>query len=173
MDHDQVVKCLLAERSKVLGFIRTILGGWEDAEDIFQDASLLAIAKSQEIVDEGHLLAWLRISCRNLARNIKRSHSRCALSLSDEVLDLLEIHWARRDNQPSNAALALSECLEKLPSKSLEMVQLRYLEGLKVEEVAKRLKKPAASLYVTFSRISAALAECVERHLRAAGGDHG
>src|SRR5262245_55065474 len=138
MDHDQIVKCLLAERAKVLGFIRAILGGWEDAEDIFQEASLLAIAKSQEIADETHLMAWLRISCRNLARNLRRTNARSALSLSEEVLDLLEAHWSQQTEGSADAAQALNECLEKLPPKSFEMVRLRYLEGFKIHQIAER-----------------------------------
>jgi RNA polymerase sigma-70 factor (ECF subfamily) len=166
LHQDQIVKCLLSERSRVLGFVRAILGGSEGTEDVFQDASLLAISKAEEIVDEAHLMAWLRVVCRNLARNVKRANSRSAIALSDEVLALLESHWSQRDGRSSDAARALSECLEKLPAKSSELVRLRYLDGLKVQEVAERVGRPAASLYVVFGRISAALANCIDRELR-------
>ena len=57
MDQEQLVRCLLYSGGlKVLGFTQAIMGRWEGVEDVFQEACLLALAKSQEINDEPHLM---------------------------------------------------------------------------------------------------------------------
>jgi RNA polymerase sigma-70 factor, ECF subfamily len=166
MDHESVVRCLLSERAKILGFTRAVLGGHDGAEDVFQDACLLALSKHAEIKDEQHLLGWLRVTARNLARDYIRARGRGGLVLNEKALDLLESHWREQDQKPARALDALEECVAQLPAKSRDLVQWRYIAGKTVDEIAAALHRPLNSVYVSFSRIHAALADCVQEHLR-------
>jgi RNA polymerase sigma factor (sigma-70 family) len=168
MEHDQLVRCLLAERAKVLGFTQAVMGRREGVEDVFQDACLLAIAKATEIKDETHLMAWIRLTCRNLCREVLRGKGPPVVALDDHVLSLLEDHWGRQEQKSSDIAQALRNCLGHLAEKSRDLIRRRYVDGMTVDEIARQVERPVKSVYVTFSRINAALADCIDRQLRVA-----
>jgi len=67
IDHDTLLRTLLAERAKVLAYIRTLVRRRETAEDVFQDVCVLALEKRDQIVDPNHLTAWLRTGSRPAA----------------------------------------------------------------------------------------------------------
>ena len=168
---EPLIRCVLAERVKVLAYIRSIVRRHDLAEDVFQDLCVLVIQKRHEIVDERHLAGWLRTSARQLAMNAARKRANQSLLLGDAVHDLMEPHWRRLDAGPSSAAAeALEVCVEALSPKARQLVNNRYVEGLKFEEIARRLGRPVSSLYVTVSRIHKKLAECVLRRLSLTGG---
>lgn len=122
MEQEPLVRALMTERAKVIGFIMVLIGGQDGAEDIFQDVCVLAFARRADIRDEAHLKAWLRLASRNLARNWLRKRNRHELPLGD---------------------------------------------------IAAALGRPLGSLYVTFCRLHAALADCVRQRLDAGEAAHG
>lgn len=166
MNTTDVVRVLLSERTKLLGFIQCILGRRDGVEDVFQDACLLATAKADTIDDEVHLRAWLRRACRHLCRATLRKERQSGFPLGDHVLDLLEEQWSRQVSDHSSDVFdALMLCVGELASKSQELVRQRYVIGLSVQEIAERLRRTPSSLYVSFSRIHATLADCVWRRM--------
>lgn len=174
MDQEPLVKELMAERAKVIGFIMVLIGGQNGAEDIFQDVCVLALEKRSAIRDEAHLKAWLRLSSRNLARNWLRKRNRRELPLGDDILDLIEQHWQRRDGERSSAVLdALDLCLAGLSAKGRDLIERRYIRRTPLADIAAALGRPLGSLYVTFCRLHAALADCVRQRLSAGGAAHG
>jgi RNA polymerase sigma-70 factor (ECF subfamily) len=173
MDVDEpLIRRVLAERVKLLAYIRSIVRRHDLAEDVFQDLCVLVVQKRHEIRDEGHLAGWLRTSARQLAMNAARKRCNQNLLLGDSIHDLMEPHWRRLDASSSSAAEALEVCVEALPSKSRQLVQIRYVEGLGFEDIARRLSRPVSSLYVSLSRIHKKLAECVQRRLSLAERGH-
>ncbi len=106
----------------------------------------------------------------NILRNRQERH----LALSDDLLELLETDWAQHDAEDSaTSAEALHNCMQQLASHSRTLIDKRYVEGLSYSKLAEELKRPVESLYVTFSRIHAVLADCIARQIAAQGGSHG
>jgi RNA polymerase sigma-70 factor (ECF subfamily) len=163
-----IMKTLLAERAKVLAYIFSMVRQRDLAEDIFQDVCVLALQKREEIRDSDHLLAWMRVTARLQAFNALRKYRRERLPLSDAVLDLLDAHWRTYDDVSNSGMLeALQSCLQTLTDKARQLLQDRYAEGLAMDEIARRLNRPVASVYVTLSRAHQALSDCVFRRLAA------
>ncbi len=163
MDREQVVRCLLAERSKILGFINVVLGDWDGVEDVFQDACVLALAKSASINDEAHLQAWLRITCRNLVREAIRIRNRVTLLDDPDVMQCLERFWREQDERAGGEVFDhLSNCVEQLSPRAREMIRQRYTTGMSIVEIAEHYQRPLNTIYVGFSRIYAALADCID-----------
>jgi DNA-directed RNA polymerase specialized sigma24 family protein len=89
------------------------------------------------------------------------------LSLNDELLELMESNWAQHETDNRTKMLeALGHCLELLPPSGRQLIQRRYVDQVRYETLASDLKRPVTSLYVTFSRIYAALADCIFNRLR-------
>lgn len=171
MDSETVVRLLVAERAKALAFISSIVRRDELAEDVFQDVCVLALQKCESIKDELHFMKWLRTTGRQRSLQVLASRQARQLSLSDELLDLMELNWNAHDATDRTAALeALNYCMDLLPPRARDLVHKRYTHQVAYASLAAELKRPINSLYVTFSRIHAALADCVFKRL---DGHHG
>lgn len=165
---DQLIRLLIAERARVLAYIRSIVRREDLAEDVYQEVSIRAVNKRDEIEDELHFRKWVRVAARFEALNAVRKVRVRELILEDRVLDELEHHWDRHAGGPDDdarAADALDACLSALSPAARDLVRERYEAGRSVGELAQRLKRPVESLYVTISRIHRALADCVSRRL--------
>jgi RNA polymerase sigma-70 factor, ECF subfamily len=167
VDSEVVVRVLFAERAKLLSYIGSIVRRPDLAEDVFQDVCILALRKVASIPDEAHLVKWARSTARLRALQVLAKRQERQLSLSDEVLDRLEMIWSQHaGDDDSDASDAVRHCLELLSPTARNLIQKRYVEGMEYPTLAGVLGRPVASLYVSFSRIHAALADCVNNRLR-------
>src|SRR5687767_1087752 len=106
MDSDGVVRTLIRERAKLLGYAWAIVRDHHLADDVFQDVTVLAIQRASEIRDADHLLRWLRRAARFKAlealRAAARNPARRIVPLDDDVLEMLEADWADADSLATN-----------------------------------------------------------------------
>lgn len=168
---DQLIRLLIADRSKVLAYIRSIVRSEHLAEDVFQDVSMLAIRKQDEIADEMHFMKWVRKASRFEALNVLRRTRSREMSLDDQMLDDLESHWQHYDDESgTRVSEALDKCLAALPPGAQRIIRERYESGRSVTELAKLMGRRLDSLYVAISRIYRALSDCLLRRL---GPQHG
>jgi RNA polymerase sigma factor (sigma-70 family) len=166
IDSEVVVRVLFAERAKWLSYIGSIVRRADMAEDVFQDVCILALKKADSIPDEAHLVNWTRTTARLRALQVLAKRQERQLSLSDEVLDRLEELWSQHAQEDDDGyADAVRHCLDLLSPVARNLVQMRYVEGMEYAKLAESLHRPAASLYVAFSRIHAALADCVSKRI--------
>jgi RNA polymerase sigma-70 factor (ECF subfamily) len=168
---DQLVRLLIAERGKVLAYIRSIVRGEHLAEDVFQDVSILAIRKQDEIQDDVHFMKWIRTAARLEALNAVRRAKVRELTLDDGVLDALEAQWSRHDDdRDAQVSAALNECISALSPAAQRIIRERYESGRSVTELAKLMNRQIDSLYVAISRIYRTLSDCVARRISGDGG---
>ena len=171
IDQDTLVRALLSERIKLLGYIQSLVRRPGLAADIFQDVCVLALQKREQIHDEAHLLNWMRTAARLQTLNIIRKRQEQNLSLDQDVMDLMESSWKRHD-APKNSALAdaLRGCMALLSAKQRTLVDKRFIQDYKLERLAEETNRSMNSLYVTFSRIYSALGKCISQKLAVVEG---
>jgi RNA polymerase sigma-70 factor (ECF subfamily) len=170
---DQVVQLLLRHRGKLLGAIRAMVADEHLAEDIFQEVSVAAVNKCDEIYDVEHFGPWVRSAARLQALMALRNRNRLPRVLSDEMLDLLECHWAKFDRESDvDMSEALSQCLDRLSPYARKLIDARYVQGKKGNNLAMALKRSMNTVYVALSRVHETLRDCMKRRLAADGGRH-
>lgn len=171
---EQLVRLLIAERGKVLAYIRSIVRREDLAEDVFQEVSLRAIQKQQEINDEAHFLKWVRVASRLEAMNALRRLPSRGLALEDDVLEQLEATWDRYERTPdARLSAALDACLGRLSPAAQRIIRERYESGRSVGDLAKAMGRQVESLYVAISRIHRSLADCMGRRAARTEVRHG
>src|SRR6187200_2651152 len=149
MKPDVLVRVLIRDRAKLLGYIWAILRDHHLADDVFQDVTVLAIERAADFNDEGHLLLWSRKTARFKALEVLRSKPYRTMSLSEEVLDMLAQNWERADAMNTqDEAEHLKACVEQLTPRSKEILHLRYTEGLTGVQVAEAINVQVGSVYV-------------------------
>jgi len=158
------MQALLAERGLLLAYINVMLRDLHGAEDILQEALLLAM--KHPFTDADHARAWIRVTARNLALAEGRRRGRGAV-LSQEMLDQLEPLW--RDEAGSHVhgerIAALRACCDLLPEPARRLIDLRFRDQLDGVGIAARIGRPLNTVYVGLSRIYRRLADCIQRRL--------
>jgi len=162
MDSNQVVRALIRDRAKLLGYAWAILRDHHAADDVFQEVTVLAMERPGEIADEAHLARWARKAARLKCLEVLRRRSKRSLPLDGDVLDLLEAEW----EDPASGEERvdhLRECVDKLSPRAREVLGMRYSLGLSGARVAELLQIKVESVYVALARIHKALGDCISR----------
>ena len=168
---EDIVETLHHHRSALIGYAWVVVGDAQLADDVFQDVSLAAIGKADEIIDTERIVPWLRQAIRLRGLEVRRNRGRHAAFLSPEVLDLFEhvdSEMARANE--SDRMASLRQCMEGMPKHSRDLLSLRYERDMKPGEIAKKVGKSDQAVYKAIKRIHVALAECVKERLRSIGG---
>ncbi|MEI6211580.1 MAG: sigma-70 family RNA polymerase sigma factor [bacterium] len=138
------------------------------AEDIAQDVYLYAWRNMDKYETGTNFLAWLKKVAH--FRILNRAKSSAAQAQRERrYFDEFLFDIAAQTDLPLDAVdpldsrmVILRKCLQKLPAKSLELIQQRYEKNLDAERLAKLLNKSAATIRVTLLRIREQLRRCVK-----------
>jgi RNA polymerase sigma-70 factor (ECF subfamily) len=112
-------------------------------------------------------IRWLKGIARNLCLNYFRKNKRKAEQHLEAVAVLLERLSCPIDDvrEPE----VLDGCLEKLPSRSRELIALRYEAGMESAAIGKRLGLSPEAVRITLLRIRNVLRDCLGRRIAQEG----
>jgi RNA polymerase sigma-70 factor (ECF subfamily) len=174
MDSQHLVRELIQERTKLLGFIWAIVRDRHLAEDVFQDVTVLAMERAAEIRDQQHLLLLARQAARYKALELMRKNAHHRLALDNDVLEMVEAEWVRLDSFSSSDEVDhLRACMGQLTPYARQILHLRYNAGLTGIQVAGVVNVKATSVYMALTRIHQTLADCIRRRRRQGDSVHG
>ncbi|MBI1368518.1 MAG: sigma-70 family RNA polymerase sigma factor [Planctomycetes bacterium] len=167
VDHDMIVKVLVAQRGKLLAYILSLVQDLHVAEELYQTVLMRALKDSGSVDGPDHLMNWARVVARNIAVDHLRSTGRRAVLLDPDVLNLLESTWRTKDDDADvERTEALRDCLDALSPQARQLIELRYAQDMSMSDVAARIDRPLNSVYVSMSRIYRRLSECIEGKLQ-------
>lgn len=167
---DVIVRVLMQQRAELIGYAWLVVADPDVAEDVFQEVSVAAIRKADEINDEDHLAGWLYQAIRLQGLKARRDRSRRAQLLSSDVLEVLA---DAREEQASESAkqVALRECVNRLQGVTRDILEMRYGQNLKPAAIASTTGKNVQTIYKTITRAHGALRDCVNKRIAKDGGD--
>lgn len=167
---EHIVETLNQHRAAMVGYAWVVVGDAQLADDIYQDVSLAAIKKHDQIVDDAHLMPWLRTAIRLRGFEVRRSRSAQSHLLSPEVLDLFESTRTDLSQVKEGDRMAsLRRCIEALPDHARQLLNMRYVEDLKPQQIAERTGKSDQAVYKAIKRMHLLLSGCIKERLRALG----
>lgn len=169
MDSNVIVRALIRDRARLLGYIWAIVRDTHLTDDLFQDVTVLALERASEINDETHLALWARRAARFKALEALRKWRRPTVPLDADVMELLEAEWGDDPGATGEDVEHLRACMAKLSPHARTILGLRYVEEVSGARVAEVMQVKVESVYVALARIHRALGECIRRR-RAAGG---
>jgi len=158
-------------QDRLYSFALRLTGRPEDAEDVAQDAFVRAYRALQgygaDRVRALALKAWLYRITLNVARNRFRGKKRVFVPLEDwdAADDPSDRPDARVEARRARADIAT--LVAGLPERYRSAIVLRYVEGLRVEEVAAILKQPLGTTKSNLHRAVNALREAISDSRRA------
>lgn len=168
--HDQFVQRFIRSQDRIYAYVATLLPNRADAEEVFQQTSLVLWKKWQHFDPARDFVAWACGIAHHEVRNFLRKHKhRGRVYLSEDVLaevaqTRLELHdvlEARRH--------ALRRCLDGLGQARRELLERCYAGTDSIKTIAAELGQRPNALYMTLKRLRRALFDCVNRALAAEG----
>lgn len=144
-------------QDRLFGFALRLTGRREDAEEVAQDAFVRAYRALKSYPPERRrdmaLKAWLYRIALNVVRNRVRRKRPPTVSLDDEAGQSVAARHAHDDpaGRPDarfelkRQRADIASLVAELPERYRAPLILRYVEGLKLEEVAVILKQPVGT----------------------------
>lgn len=161
MRHDLFVRLLSGHSSRIFGFILSLVFNRNDADDIFQETSVVLWRRFDEFEEDTNFQAWAcRIAYLHVM-NFRRKHKKSRL-LSDRALEMIAEDALANADYAEQQEEALAQCLGKLDRKDRELIEQRYYRRLASKEIAETQSKSIHSIYRSLVRIHAILLRCVK-----------
>lgn len=160
----EFAECLHQHQAQLFGYIHSLLRNLSDADDLFQQTTLILWRKFGEYDRQRSFLSWACGVARFEIANFLRSRSRQQLYFTDEIsLLLIEAQEALKQDEIDSRREALAKCTAKLRATDRKLLEDCYGESAGVAAVAARQGRSPQSVHNSLRRIRRALFECIRR----------
>jgi RNA polymerase sigma-70 factor (ECF subfamily) len=168
--HEQFVEQYVRCQDRIYAYVATQLPNRADAEEVFQQTSLVLWKKWQQFDLGRDFVAWACGMAHHEVRNFLRKHkARGRVYLSEDALEA--VAQARLEAQDALEARrqALRHCLDRLEPGRRALLERCYAGPDSIKTIAEGRGQPPNVLYMTLKRLRRLLFDCVSRTLRAEG----
>jgi RNA polymerase sigma-70 factor, ECF subfamily len=168
--HDQFVERFVRSQDRIYAYVAMLLPNRADAEEVFQQTSLVLWKKWQQFDLNRDFVAWACGMAHHEVRNfLRKQKDRGRVYLSEEVL--AHVAQVRLDSHDVLEARrhALLYCLDRLGQGKRELLERCYAGKDSIKTIAENLGQRPNVLYMTLKRLRRALFDCINRTLAAEG----
>jgi RNA polymerase sigma-70 factor (ECF subfamily) len=164
LDREEFARLFSRHARRIYGLIMTLVFNHQDAEEVFQNSSVVMWNKFGEFQPGSNFFAWSsRIAYFEVLNHMKRQ--RRSRTLSDEALESLANEAVALSDQTSARQAALEDCLSRLAANDRQLLQERYYQQRPPKQIASLQSRSVDSVYRALNRIHNVLLNCVERSL--------
>lgn len=164
---DGFIRLLLRHEPAVRAFLRPLLRGEGEVDEVLQRASVVAWEKFPTLRDPGAFASWLCVIARFEALRFRRDAARRPGRLGDAVLALLADEGLEELDDRERELAALDRCLKTLPDATRRAVLAAHRGGETVRATALALGASVEAMYKRVHRARLTLLRCVEAQLAA------
>jgi RNA polymerase sigma-70 factor (ECF subfamily) len=158
------MELLVAHQDQLFGFIFALVQNLDDAQDVFQQTSVVMWRKF-DTFQGGSFLAWACRIAQLEAQTFLRGQRRSRLRFNEAIIQNLTDKAASDDERAHDRLAALRQCLGKLPQAHRQLIESCYAKGASIKEISAGLGRSSQSLCNTLRRIRRLLFDCVNRTL--------
>ncbi len=166
--HDTFLREFMPVREELLAFTFSLLPSHAEAEDAFQEASLLLWKEFATFQSNTNFRAWARriIYYKVLS---SRARNRKEVIWDPEVFAALDRGFEETISPFARMKDALTACLGKLSKSARYLVSLKYEQGRSIQEMARNLDRSTDGTKSMLYKIRRNLAKCVQNSLQMEG----
>jgi RNA polymerase sigma-70 factor (ECF subfamily) len=165
-DEHDFGRLFVQHQMRIYGYIRSLVVGRDDAEDLLQETASILWRKFDEFQPGSDFCAWALSVARYQVLYFRQRQRRNILQFSERFIEAVATDSASESARLADLQSYLDECMARLPVSDRDLFTLCYQSEATTKSVAERLGRPASTVYNAINRIRRALAECVERAMR-------
>ncbi|WP_261342228.1 sigma-70 family RNA polymerase sigma factor [Aeoliella mucimassa] len=154
-------------RNRVFCFIYSMLHNIADAEDVYQQSTIVMWNKFDEFEEGTNFVNWALAIAHNKIKQFQRQSGRQRVFFDDSVMQLMAETYATLDikQPPSERMEGLLHCLSKLADKQRRVLRLRYSDSVSIRDLAKQERKSEAAMVMVLARLRKSLQSCISSML--------
>lgn len=156
----------ISNQDMLYGYIVSILPNWADADEVFQETSLILWEKRETFDSTRSFIAWSYGIARNVALNFIRKNRNPRPTLTPELFSKIEEVRLRVGDALQQQANALQHCLDLLSEKQRAFVMNCYSTEVPMAQLAGRIGLSENAIYLRLSRLRRLLLDCIRRAMR-------
>ena len=164
-DRERFVAELTRHHDELLGFVYSLVGNWQDAQDVLQQTSMVLWRKYDQFDPSTNFMDWATRVAFYEAKNFIRQIARDRHYFSDELLQTIAEERAKDVAHCDSRAAALRLCLNKLRAEDRDLLSQVYDRRKAVGDIATAIGVAIQSVYNRLYRLRKRLAECVHQTL--------
>jgi RNA polymerase sigma-70 factor, ECF subfamily len=164
----EFAELLRDNQSRLYGYIHALVRDLDDADDLFQQTTIILWNKFGEYDRSRSFLSWACGVARFEVSNFLRTRGRQKLYFTDDLnLLLIEAYDRVPKDEMEERRDALGQCVAKLRDRDRELLRECYGHPAGIGTAAGKRGRSSQSVYNSLRRIRRALHECIERALAA------
>lgn len=171
MDESKQIKILLrqfyAEQDRIRGYVFASTRNYHATEEILQSIAIVVAQKATTYDTAQPSFPWFMGIARNKIFQWYSANKRKSGTISFDVLDDCIGHMEPFESEMlSTRQHALAHCMQRLPERQRQVVELRYLNNCDCSQVAAQIGRSVQSVYSLLKRLKRELRKCIDIQLR-------
>ncbi len=163
--NEEFVRRFAETNHRIYAFVSTLVPHRADADEVFQQTSIVLWRKFGEFDPATDFVAWACRVAQFEVLNFRRVERRRPVTFDDALLATLADERSAAEPVLSRRGEALHNCLDELPADDRRLVEQCYADNAKINKVADQLGRSVHTLYKHLTRIRKWLGDCIDRRL--------
>ena len=155
--------------ASVAAYVRSMTRDFHDAQDILQDVSVAVVRKYREYDRNRPFVAWVLGIARNEILAYRRTISIDRKVFDEAAIEQITRAFSESADQADTRIAALQTCLGRVEGRSRRLIELRYIDDMRYEQMAELMGMTLSAVKVAMHRLRTALRDCIERQLAPRG----
>ena len=166
---DEFLELYAAGQRRIYAYIRAQVLSSADADDVLQDATTVLWRKFEQYQPGSDFVRWACRVARLEVLAYHRHRKRLRTIFSDAVVDAVADAVLELSETAAARAEALDDCVQVLPPRDRELLNLKYGSAQSVKQIAQAISRTESAVYKALQRIHEELLDCVEDKLKRSG----
>ncbi|MEL0095354.1 MAG: sigma-70 family RNA polymerase sigma factor [Planctomycetaceae bacterium] len=172
MSEKPLIKQYLQLRGEFMGYLYAITRDAELAEEVYQNAAIVVLEKTDEAAEIRNFRAWAKEVIRRQALHAIRARvttKQHVLTISPQLLESISDAFIEDVSEGVvfvNRTRALKQCLADLPHDKREIVAMRYERDSSFNHISEKIGSSPSAVQRSLSRIRRMLQGCVLRRMK-------
>ncbi|QDS98477.1 sigma-70 family RNA polymerase sigma factor [Adhaeretor mobilis] len=171
--YNELVGLLARNDHSIRRFVRSLMPGWDEVDDVLQDTALECWKKFDDFKPQDsesastEFVRWACVIARYKVLSRQRDYSRDRLVFRESAVnELADAAMSKLGNYEAEKA-SLEHCLEELSSENRRLIMSVYLPGDSIAKIARENNKKARRLYSKLVALRKSLLQCVQQQMSA------
>jgi RNA polymerase sigma-70 factor, ECF subfamily len=157
---DEFLRHYVKAQASLRSYLFSLLRRADDAEDVFQEVSLVLWNQFSEYDPAYPFLNWAFGIARNQAARWRRGRARTRPWLPPEVEEKLAATQAELEDELAGRRGSLRYCVEKLGAHARDILKLRYEELWSLQRIAEARRMSLNAVNKALGKIRKFLSDC-------------
>ena len=167
-DKELAQRVIDSQRS-LYAYILKLTHNSADAKDVLQETNVVLLGKRDEFPTIENFSAWAARIALYQVMAYRTRLGRERVAFSDELVRTIAERNVDRIDPDDPRLRKLSYCLDQLPKKDRQLLDLRYTDDLPSRDIAQKVGRTPRAISQALYRIRLTLADCIERELSIEG----